>query len=250
MKITAKLKKQIITAASEVYPDEMCGVVIKGEFQQLENVANNKQNHFEISPEQLAKFEDYGEIQAYVHSHPDGTVMASPYDRAQIELHNKPWLICSYPEIDIQVYKPCGYQAPLINRDYHHGWQDCFSIVRDFYERELGIVIPDFERSDKWWESAEHPSLYIENFTSSGFIEVADAQYGDVLICKIEPTIHPNHALIWLGDRWQLQSEQAEQAIGTSLILHHPYNRSSRREIYGSVWQERTIKIIRHKDLL
>ncbi|WP_151981587.1 C40 family peptidase [Acinetobacter guerrae] len=249
MKITTKLKKQITKATAECYPFEMCGVVVDGDFIQLENTSSDPQNHFEISPEQLAKIEDRGEIQAYVHSHPDGTATASPLDKHQIELHGKPWIICSFPDTDIQLHEPCGYKAPLIGRNYYHGWQDCYSLVRDFYERELNIALPDFDRDDNWWESKDHASLYLENYKSAGFYEVDQAQYGDMLVCKVGRTEHPNHAVIWLGNQWQLKSEQAEPAIGNTLILHHPYNQSSKREIYGQNWAERTVMILRHKDM-
>ncbi|MFY4879853.1 phage tail protein, partial [Acinetobacter baumannii] len=43
--------------------------------------------------------------------------------------------------------------------------------------------------------------------------------------------------------------EQTEHCIGSSLILHHPYNRKSVREIYGQQWHERTVKILRHRDV-
>ncbi|WP_151796568.1 C40 family peptidase [Acinetobacter soli] len=249
MKLTARIKKQILTAASEAYPDEMCGVIVDQELIRLKNVAQNPRLNFEIDSMELARIEDQAEIQAYVHSHPDGTTMASALDRHQIELHQKPWLICSYPEFSIAKYEPCGFKAPLIGRSYFHGWQDCYTLVQDFYSRELDISLRDFEREDNWWENEVHASLYIANFKSAGFYQVSKPRYGDMLVCKVGRTVHPNHALIWLGDRWQLKSEQVDPAIGSTLILHHPYGHSSKREIYGPNWQERTVLILRHEEM-
>ena len=248
MKLNAKLKKQLMVAASEAYPEEMCGVVIDGEFIRLPNIAQDAQNHFEIDHQALVAVEDRGEIQAYVHSHPDGTAIASAYDKDQIELHGKPWIICAYPDLDFQVFKPCGYKAPLIGRNYYHGWQDCYSLVRDFYSRELNIQLPDFERADHWWESKDNTSLYLQHYQQAGFYEVSEPQYGDMLVCRVGRTEHPNHALIWLGDQWQLKSETVEKAIGNTLVLHHPYNQCSKREVYGQNWAERTVLILRHKE--
>lgn len=250
MQLSNTLKQQIIVASREAYPDEMCGVVIGGEFIRLENIATNPQTHFEIDSKGLARLEDQGEIEAYVHSHPDGTAMASAFDKHQIELHGKPWLICSYPDVDIQCFEPCGYQAPLIGRLYHHGWQDCYALIRDFYSREMGVELLDFERDDKWWESKDHASLYLDNYAKTGFIEVNEPQYGDVLLCNVGRTEHPNHAIIWLGDQWQLKSEVTEPCHGNTLFLHHPYNQSSKREIYGPNWLERTVKVLRHKEVM
>ncbi|MBJ8450344.1 C40 family peptidase [Acinetobacter bereziniae] len=249
MKIKAKLKKQIITATMEAYPHEMCGVVQHGEFVRLPNISKDTINHFEIDHQALAEIEDHGQIEAYVHSHPDGTAVASPLDRHQIELHGKPWIICAYPDTDIQIFQPTGYKAPLIGRHYFHGWQDCYALVRDFYLRELGITLDDFERDDKWWESKEHASLYLENYEKAGFYEVFEPQYGDMILCKVGRTEHPNHAVLWLGDQTSLKSENTQPCIGSTLILHHPYNRESERTVYGPNWIERTVKILRHKDV-
>ncbi|MFX8474731.1 C40 family peptidase, partial [Acinetobacter baumannii] len=137
MKLTAKIKKAIMAHADACYPHESCGVIIDKQYIACRNIAEQS-DQFEIHPEDLAIAEDQGEILAYVHSHPDGTTRASELDLIQIELHQKPWVICSYPDLDFQVYEPCGYRAPLVGRNYFHGWQDCYALVRDFYSRELG----------------------------------------------------------------------------------------------------------------
>ena len=245
MKLTAKLKKAIQAHAAEVYPSECCGVIVNKEYIPCRNISDNK-DQFEIHPEDLAKAEDLGEIQAYVHSHPNASARASEIDLLQIELHQKPWVICAYPDVEFQVYEPCGYKAPLVGRNYIHGIQDCYSIVRDFYERELGIKLIDFEREDAWWESKENKPLYLDGFGEAGFVEVSDMQYGDVLLCRVGRTEHVNHAVIWLGDQTELKFEQTESCVGSSIILHHPYGRKSVREVFGPQWQERVAKVVRY----
>lgn len=248
MKLSAKLKKAIHLHAAEMFPGECCGVIVNKEYIRCQNISNF-QDQFEIDPVDLAHAEEIGEIQAYVHSHPNASARASELDLIQIELHKKPWVICAYPDIEFQVYEPCGYQAPLVGRNYQHGWQDCYSLVRDFYQREYGIALPDFERLDRWWESAENASLYLDNFSKAGFSEVKDLQYGDVMLCRVGRTEHVNHAVIWLGDNGALKSEQTEPCVGSSLILHHPYNRKSVREVFGQQWQERVAITVRHRDV-
>lgn len=245
MKLTAKLKKEILQHAEQCYPLECCGVIVDKKYIPCRNIAANK-DQFEIHHEDLAKAEDMGEIQAYVHSHPNASARASELDLIQIELHEKPWVICAYPDVEFQVYEPCGYRPPLLGRNYHHGWQDCYSLVRDFYQREFDIKIPNFERADRWWESKENPSLYLDNFEKAGFYEVDSLQRGDVLICRVGRTEHANHAVVFLADDGQLLSESTEPCIGSALILHHPYGRKSVREIYGQQWSERVVKVVRH----
>ncbi|WP_394999998.1 C40 family peptidase [Acinetobacter sp.] len=245
MKLTAKLKKAIQAHAAEVYPSECCGVIVNKEYIPCRNISDHK-DQFEIHHEDLVKAEDLGEIQAYVHSHPNASARASEIDLIQIELHQKPWVICAYPDVEFQMYEPCGYKAPLVGRNYIHGMQDCYSIVRDFYERELGIKLIDFEREDAWWESKDNKSLYLDGFGEAGFVEVSDMQYGDVLLCRVGRTEHVNHAVIWLGNQTELKSEQTESCVGSSIILHHPYGRKSVREVFGSQWQERVAKVVRY----
>lgn len=245
MKLTEMIKAGISAHAEECYPHECCGVIVEDFYIPCRNISENK-DQFEIHHEDLAKAEDLGEIQAYVHSHPNATARASELDLIQIELHEKPWVICAYPDIEFQAYEPCGYKAPLVGRNYIHGIQDCYSIVRDFYEREMGVKLIDFERSDGWWESKENKSLYLDGFGEAGFVEVSDMQYGDVLLCRVGRTEHVNHAVIWLGDNAELKSEKTEACVGSALILHHPYGRKSCREIFGQQWQERVIKVVRY----
>lgn len=245
MKLNKKLKKAIQSHASEIYPNECCGVIVNDKYLRCRNISELK-DQFEIHHEDLTRAEDLGEIQAYVHSHTNASAQASELDLIQIELHEKPWVICAYPDIEFQIYEQCGYQAPLVGRNYHHGWQDCYSIVHDFYERELGIKLIDFERVDRWWEFKENKSLYLDGFGEAGFIEVDQPQYGDVMLCRVGRTEHVNHAVIWLGDNGVLRSEKTEPCIGSALILHHPYGRKSVREIFGLQWQERVEKVVRY----
>lgn len=245
MKLTAKIKKAILKDAEKCFPKECCGVIVDGSYIACRNTSAH-QDQFEIHPKDLAKAEDLGEIQAYVHSHPNATARASELDLHQIELHQKHWVICAYPDVEFQVHEPFGYKAPLVGRDYHHGWQDCYSIVRDFYEREFNLKLIDFERQDKWWESKNNESLYLDGFEKAGFVEVGHIQYGDVLLCKVGRTEHVNHAVIYLGDKPILKSEETTALVGGPFILHHPYGRKSCREIYGPQWQERVAKVVRH----
>lgn len=247
MELTETIKTAILAHTIECFPAESCGLIVDNKYVPCRNISKHT-DQFEIHHEDLAAAEDIGEIQAYVHSHPNASARASEIDLLQIELHQKPWIICAYPDIEFQVYEPSGYKAPLVGRNYIHGVQDCYSIVRDFYERELGINLIDFEREDAWWEHKESKSLYLDGFGEAGFIEVTDLQYGDVMLCRVGRTEHVNHAIIWLGDQTELKSEQTEACVGSSIILHHPYGRKSVREVFGRQWQERVVKVVRYEN--
>lgn len=250
MYILKDTREDMLDHAAACYPNESCGYIINRKYVPCTNVHENPDKQFKIGYKDVLRCEQLGTIEAIVHSHPNGSTKPSTFDRLQMQHHNVPWVIVAYPEIDIKVHAAKPYKAPLINREYIHGVLDCYSIVRDYYSRELDIPLDNFDRQDCWWESASSASLYADNFKSQGFVEVQDLQRHDVILCRVQPTEHINHALIYLGDDGDLTSETTETAIGEHLVLHHPYMRRSRREIYGNVWQERTAIIVRHKSFL
>lgn len=243
--LNATLRRDIIEHAAEEYPKECCGVIVDGKYYQCRNIASDPTEEFRIHPADHREFE--GRIQAYVHSHPDGTSKMSQADRVYMEHCGKPYIILAYPIKEFGVYAPSGYKAPLVGRTFIHGVLDCYGLVKDFYERELGVTLPEFEREDKWWDSGDI-SLYEENFEKAGFYKVDDLQYGDMIVCQVDAPV-PNHALIYLGENVDLKSENAPPCIGVNMVLHHLYGRKSTREIYGVYWESKTKMILRHKEV-
>lgn len=255
MRLSQKIRQAIINHARSVYPAECCGLIINEQYHPCDNIAPMGQ--FEIEPSQYLALSEMGEIQAIVHSHPDGEPIPSEVDRAQMSLHGVPWVICGFGKgtdgqeyAYVRTHQPKPYQAPLIGREYIHGLQDCYSLGRDYYARECGIFLKDYPRLDAWWEDANSPSLYVENFKKEGFVEVPllHLQQHDAIICQVGRTYHPNHALIYLGDA-ELTSEKAPKAIG-NLVLHHPHGRLSVREIFGENWRKRAVMALRHQSLM
>lgn len=159
------------------------------------------------------------------------------------EASGLPWYIVSVLSEDgapvageVNQIEPCGFQAPLVGRTFAHGITDCFSLIVDYYQRELGITLPNFERHDGWWNDG-HSDLYTEGFGKTGFVRVeGEPRKHDVLLMQIRSNNRvPNHAAIYLGDGWMLQ---------------HLYGRLSSRDLYGGQWLEYTRLIVRHRSLL
>lgn len=184
-----------------------------------------------------------GEIVAVVHSHPDEAARASEADKVACEASGLPWYIVSVlPEDGIPVagevaqIEPCGYEAPLVGRHFTHGVLDCIQLVNDYYRRELGITLPDFERHDGWWDDG-HSDLYTEGFPKAGFVPAeGPIRKHDVILMQIRSKNRvPNHAAVYLGDGW---------------MLHHLYGRLSSRDLYAGQYLEYTRQIVRHRSLL
>jgi proteasome lid subunit RPN8/RPN11 len=228
------------------YPREACGLVcvVKGRerYIRCRNLAATASEHFILAKEDYADAADQGEIIAVVHSHPDVSARPSEADRVGCEASGHPWLIVSVcrdldaPPVAGEIHKivPCGYQAPLVGREFHHGVLDCYTLVRDFYAREMGIELPDFARPDGWWDDG-YSRLYMDNFRVAGCEPVPDGaplQLGDIILMQIRSKNDtPNHAGVYVGD---------------GQMLHHMYGRLSSRDVYGGYYQERTRLIVRH----
>lgn len=249
-----ELEDAMRQSANNAAPNEMCGVIVRNEqgifFVEVANAHDNPKEHFKLRAQELAYIEDNNEILAIAHSHPRHSAALSAMDEYSSHLHNKPFVVVAHDGEVVwhEVSKP----LPLLGRDYVHDVIDCFAIVRDYYARELGIEISDFERKDGWWRDPASPSLYLENFAKEGFVEVdkSDLKRHDVLLVRLGETAHVNHALIFLGDDGNLKSEETPPCIGHNLYLHHPHERKSVRKILGNDLYSRAEVVVRHRSLL
>ena len=226
--------------AYEQFPKESCGVVIvvngKERYFACRNIAATPNEHFVLSPEDYARAEDLGDVIAVVHSHPNARAEPSGADLVACEASGLEWHIVSVSldgplGDEFVTISPCGYEAPLVGRMFAHGILDCYTLVQDYYRRELGVELPYFERRDGWWNEPG-VSLYMDNFAKCGFEPIkGPLQIGDVILIQIR-SVEPNHAAVY---------------IGNGQILHHVMGRMSSRDLYDGYWQENTRLTIRYK---
>lgn len=225
----------IFAHAKAEFPRECCGVVAqKGRVEKYfpcRNITALSEEQFELSPEDYAAAEDWGTIIAIVHSHPgDGaTTQPSELDMLQCDAHGVPWVIASWPEGDIRTVMPRG-ERPLEGRAFVLGHADCWSLIADWH-RQQGIELKNYSVDRLWWEKGEN--LYMDNWYAEGFREVSTPRPGDMVMMQVSASV-VNHAGILLED---------------NQLLHHLYGQLSCKTPYGGYFRERTIKIVRHKDL-
>lgn len=231
------LLAEIFAHAESAYPNESCGVVAqKGKTERYfacRNLSPDPSEQFHLSPEDFATAEDWGTVTAIVHSHPDATTLPSPLDEAQCDANGVPWHIVSWPEGDFRTIHPRG-ELPLLERPFVLGHTDCWGLVMSYYRQELGIELDDFRVDYAWWEDDHPENLYQDNWYACGFREFSgDPIPGDLVIMQVQSNKW-NHAGILLAD---------------NMLLHHLHGRLSNRTPYGGYWRERTMKILRHKDI-
>lgn len=259
MILNEDLKSVLYSQARKHRPNEMCGVLIKLEdsdhnykYVPIPNVHPSPVNAFMLDPQKYHEVNENSAVVAIVHSH-TGSSAPSGTDIAQCNTHGLPYVIVSNNSPDISITYPT--QTPLLGRHYVHGTDDCYGIVRDFYLRELGIELPDFDRDDMWWVKDNSSSLYVDNFDSAGFVQVPkttieDLQYGDFLVCYWGETLYPNHGLIWLGSKTDFISEEAPPCVGDRIYLHHMYDSLSTRTVMGEQRFSTVSHVLRHKEII
>lgn len=237
-------EKAIHAHAIEAYPREACGVIVvrrgRERYLACQNLAATPDEHFVLSPRDLAEAEDQGEVTAIVHSHPNVPARPSEADRVGCERSELPWVIVSVmpgessPEVaDTQVIEPNGYEAPLVGRSWAHGVLDCWALCRDWYARERGAQLPDPTRTDGWWDDGVSDLYGDSAMEAAGFrkVDLKEIAVGDLILMQIRAkNLVPNHAAIYIGD---------------GQILHHLDGRLSSRDVYGGYWQEVTRSVWR-----
>ena len=233
MQLADELRAEILQHAKAEDPRECCGLVavVKGRqrYFPCRNIAQTPDEHFVLDG--WHEVEDKGEVVAVVHSHPKTNPAPSTADRVACEKSELPWFVVN-PKTEGWGYcEPEGFELPYVGREFVHGVVDCYTLVRDWYAREYGIQLRDYDRRDQWWDHGEN--LYLENFQKEGFrkIPVEELQRGDALLMNLVSPV-PNHAAIYMGD---------------NQVLHHVQGRLSSRDVYGGYYGKSTACALRHE---
>jgi proteasome lid subunit RPN8/RPN11 len=236
MILSKAIKEKALAHAKESPEVEVVGVVhiIKGRerYFPCKNIADDPKHFFELCPEDYAKAEELGEITAIIHSHPITNHHPSQADKVACENSGVPWYVVNPQTEKWGHCEPSGFQLGYVGRIFSHGLVDCYSLVKDFYEREFNIELANYYRSDKWWKKGGN--LYLENFKNEGFyeIEMEEMRYGDCFLMKLESSV-PNHAAVYMGE---------------NVVLHHVQGRLSSRDVYGGYYQKVTEYCLRHEN--
>ena len=195
------------------FPNEACGIITtRGRFIPCKNIHKDPLNFFEMEDEVFTKYK----IKAIIHSHPNGKLEPSAQDmQGQLDTDVE-WGIVTTDGIEVSEVLYFGKNTPdLIGREFKHGVTDCYSLIRDWYKLEKDIELPEFPRSNNWWNEGEN--LYEEYAEEAGFRRLRGdetPQVGDVVLMAIASKVS-NHGAILLDG---------------GLLLHHLTNRLSRRE--------------------
>lgn len=208
--------KQIIEYCSK-RETEAGGVIKAGFFTPLENIADDPVDNFEF------EIDDWGEVEAIVHSHPNSNQFLSPLDRKMQVNTGVDWWIVRGD--DIHKYKP----VPLLRgREFEYGHSDCGTLIEDAYHL-MGIDLGRAERIDLD-QDAEN-GVVIKRLEKIGFYRARELQAGDVIVTSSQA--EGNHLMLFIDE---------------DNVLHHAFNQLSKRIAYSYLIERRTHSIWRHKD--
>lgn len=226
---------ELVADCDKRAPEEACGFIVDGRVVPCANSHTDPTVNFAISAEDYALAEEQGEIQCVYHSHTNGFERFSPHDIKACKQSGLPWLVYSTKTKNWWYGDPSG-DAPYVGREWLYGIYDCYSLLRDFYRREFGIHLDDFDRGIEGEWNIGGWRMFERNYAAQGFQEAQEPwQKGDMILMQIgSPS--PNHVGVMSGD-------------GCS-FYHQVVGRKSQLTTFGSYWRKYTAKVLRHKDLI
>lgn len=124
-------------------------------------------------------------------------------------------------------------KIPYLHMGRDFAGADCFGLVRLFYQRELGIDLPDYTTpyDQEWWREG---NLLQDLYQEYGFSKVATLQYGDLIMFKNSTTV-PGHLGINLTDFQFMHMARSGVAITSTL---------------QGLWARQIHSVYRHKEAL
>lgn len=213
--------------AQDKYPQESCGIVVNDKYISCKNIAENPEQDFMIDLKDYQEHIMNKTLQAVIHSHPVD-LLKKPSCPTKSDMKgqistNVPWGIIDLDKDTVNDPYWWGsflMDQPLIGQTFHHGINDCYSLIRKWYWQKKKIFLRDYARDDVWWAKDED-NMYLDLFEELGFKKISkdELQDGDVVAGKINSK-KINHAGIYLNN----------PIDGNGLIIHHLYGRLSRRE--------------------
>jgi cell wall-associated NlpC family hydrolase len=94
-----------------------------------------------------------------------------------------PWVIVNPKTEQWGGCTPKDFELPYVGREFAFGVVDCYALVRDWYRRELGVILADCAKAGSASGSGAM-NLYAETaIKSQGLRKVpfAELQYGDAV---------------------------------------------------------------------
>jgi proteasome lid subunit RPN8/RPN11 len=206
---------------------------------QVENVAANKRDHFEFTPEDMVEYDAIATEKFIWHTHlnPKDSHLSSDDVRTA-----KSWptaiLMVNVNTGIWDYYDPEAPKAPYVGRKWVYSYQNCYTLIQDYYSQELAIELPDhyLESTEAWSDSSWN--MFVDNISQAGFHEVDkdNPRDNDLLLFKAGRSHNPNHIGVLLSaSRGEFLHQLAETLSGKETL-----DRNYKKRLI-SAWRHETL---------
>ena len=239
--LTKKIFNQIKNHSLKDNPKECCGLLVDNnknlEIFKCKNIALDQENNFSINPEDYLKASLSGKIIAFYHSHcsEKNPNSFSILDKLNSIHHKLPIILYYIPTNEFKIFNSSKLDCEYIGRPFEFNVSDCFTLVRNFYEKEYNILLPDILRNDKW--EKEDQNRIINNIEKYGFSLIKDdaLEFGDIILIYNTKRIAPSHFMIYLNN---------------NQVLHHRFQGYSTIEHFGEEYRKQTYGVARYNKFI
>lgn len=222
---------------------EVCGYILSGEVRVCENVSEVPSGAFEFSREDTLKLSFLVDANTsrekdviVWHTHVNQNNFLSSQDVQTCRAWGIPFFMLNTTTGISDYYDP-RKQVDYVGREWSYSYRNCYDLMKDFYQREFSIELPEFYLSHPTaWED-EGWNMYLDNLPRNGFIQqkLSDYIFGDVFLMKIGRAFSPNHIGIALEPEKNQFLHHLTDRVSEISTLNQPY----RRRIC-SVWRHRS----------
>ena len=230
-------KKDILRHANENPHEEVCGIIysdfVKIKYHPTANTSPDKSQSFAVDKNAFAKFNSK-QILSIFHSHPRGDEIASKEDMNISEKTTIPYYIYSLSEKKFSLFYPESFTpSPLLGRLFFPEFQDCVTLVKDFFDLELNIKLS--KRIKNWARRRHHKSnIDLISILNKDFNEINEVKNeGDIIVFKMGEG-RPYHLGVFNKNK---------------KIIHQPNDQLSQEVYLTPELSKKVYKIYRYKDL-
>ena len=193
----------------ECYPEEACAIVKKGKVITVANVADDKENSFEIAAVDIVKYKPDAILHSHTYILQDRITIdkrtPSLADINTQKLMDIPWGISETEGENVSslLWFPQSRDKELVGRRFIFYVDDCYTLLRDYYHQKLNIELPYYPDGVDYNDIPD--GAYYDNVKSYGFyeIELAEVKEHDVLIMSCGGK-QCNHSAVYLGNNMAL----------------------------------------------
>ena len=235
--IDKKIKNFIKQHSLKDSPSEACGFIVSDNEDKFKcisckNISEYPTTCFEISSLDFLKVKYfYKKIHYIYHSHNNQNIEFTEKDIKCSENLNLPIILYNTIYDFFKIYTPVTVSYDLIGRYFEYKKYDCFTLVRDFYLKNLNADISG--KYENELGTFDIKKAFLDNLINTNLKEVENKN-----------DIHVYDILLLDG---QNKSSHFAIYLGKDKILHQPRYSLSKIENYSSFYKNRTDSIFRLK---